>query len=153
MKVSIPSAAALALFHLVSALPAPTAVPGELDIIKYGRDMNDAHVLRPRQSGVVSVSVPQTPASTSRSAAPSSSTSEAPEPPTCASLYTFGSIPKLTNFLHFQPQPRAQHPHPHHLPLPRRHRRLNHPGPPRPARPPPHPRYPSSSVHRLARLE
>jgi len=78
MKVSVPCAAALALFPLVSALPAPTPAPGEHNIIKYGLGVNGARALYPRQSGGISISIPAVEPSASRSSAASSSSSEPP---------------------------------------------------------------------------
>lgn len=81
MKVPAPCAVALTLFHLVSGLPAPGAAPGELDITKYGRDVNGAHVLHPRQGPVVSVSIPPqaTDRSSTKATSAASSTSDPPD--------------------------------------------------------------------------
>lgn len=84
MKVPARCAVALALFHLASALPAPTAAPGELGIIKFGLDINEAHVLRPRQSSVVSVPIPPVDRSSTRSAPADTSSSEQPATPSSA---------------------------------------------------------------------
>ncbi len=83
MKVPARCAVALTLFRLASALPAPTAAPGELGIIKYGLDINEAHVLRPRQSSAVSIPIPPVATST-RSAPVDTSTSDPPNPPSSA---------------------------------------------------------------------
>ena len=89
MKVSIPCAAALALFPLVTAFPAPNAAHGPLEDIIYGRGALEARQLRPRQSGGISslVTPPVTPPTTtskSTSAAASTSAAESTPPPPCA---------------------------------------------------------------------
>jgi hypothetical protein len=86
MKVSVPCAAALALFPFVTAFPAPTAAPGELDIIKYGLNILEARGLGPRQVGVkvdTAFGVASTIASTITDLAPTS-TSSSPALPSCA---------------------------------------------------------------------
>lgn len=113
MKVSLPCAAALALFPLVSAFPAPTAAPGELDIIKYGLDVLEARELQPRQSGGISLPLPSADVSTSRPAASaSSSSSQPPASSSCAyqlfvghhgsQISLFSSKPEHITFAYFR---------------------------------------------------
>lgn len=153
MKVAVPCAAALALFPFVSAFPAPapTAGPGELDIIKRGLVVREARGLQPRQGGGTT-RAPATAADPSPSPTAAQPTATPPTqqaPTTTSGAYQLFSILRLTNFYIFQRPVRAQIRLLRPSSPPELHRLAQPPQTP----PPPPPRCHPSSARRLPRLK